>query len=46
MLSYTGCKMNHVDDASLDTVCGNTCYKVAKKIVITEKGKHMQVESY
>ena len=30
MLIYTRCKMNHVDDASLDTPCGTTCHKVEK----------------
>ena len=35
--------MNYVDDASCATLCGNTCYKVEKKQVITEKGKHMDL---
>ena len=35
--------MNHVDDASCDTLCGNTWFKVEKKQVITEKGKHMDL---
>ena len=39
MLIYTRCKMNHVDD----TPCGNTCYKVARKQVNTEKEKHMDL---
>ena len=39
MLIYTRCKMNHVDD----TPCGNTCYKIARKQVNTEKGKHMDL---
>ena len=42
MLIYTRCKMNHVDDASWDTPCRNTCYNIAKK-VITEKGIHMDL---
>ena len=29
--------MNHADDMS----CGNTCYKVSRKQVNTEKEKHM-----
>ena len=34
IMLITRCKMNHVDDASCDTRCGNTCYKVEKKQVI------------